>query len=121
MMQLSTLIAIAAAATLLAMHSPPREASADIFLWEYINPNDPTQGTQPSTTLAPDGAGAHLLAGADLSNRNLEMAYLVGANLSGYIVYDSQGLGIGIAGANLTGANLGQADLRACSTLSCRN
>ena len=32
-------------------------ARADIFQWEYINPADPSQGKQQSTTLAPDGAG----------------------------------------------------------------
>src|SRR5262245_27602916 len=55
-------------------------ARADIFQWEYINPADPSQGKQPSTTLAPDGAGIDAVPGADLSNRNLTMAYLIGAD-----------------------------------------
>ena len=54
-------------------------ARADIFQWEYINPADPSQGKQQSTTLAPDGAGVDAVPGADLSGRNLTMAYLIGA------------------------------------------
>ena len=34
--------------------------------------------------LAPDGAGVNAGPGADLSNRNLTMAYLIGADLSPY-------------------------------------
>jgi uncharacterized protein YjbI with pentapeptide repeats len=58
-------------------------AHADIFQWEYINPADPNQGKRQSTTLAPDGAGVNAVPDADLSNRNLDMAYLIGADLSG--------------------------------------
>ena len=57
-------------------------AQADIFQWEYINPADPSQGKQQSTTLAPDGAGVDAVPGADLSDRNLTMAYLIGADLT---------------------------------------
>ena len=32
-------------------------AQGDIFQWEYINPADPSQGRQQSTTLTPGGAG----------------------------------------------------------------
>ncbi len=31
-------------------------AAADIYTWEWIDPNDTSLGKQPSTTLAPDGA-----------------------------------------------------------------
>ena len=58
-------------------------ARADIFQWEYINPADPSQGKQQSTTLAPDGAGVDAVPGANLFNRNLTMAYLIGADLTG--------------------------------------
>ena len=57
-----------------------RRAHADIFQWEYINPADPSQGKQQSTTLAPDGAGVDAVPGANLSVRNLTMAYLIGAD-----------------------------------------
>src|SRR5262245_53990887 len=71
-------------------------ARADIFQWEYINPADPSQGKQKSTTLAPGGAGVDAVPGADLSYRNLDMAYLIGADLTG--AYSN--------GANLTNADL---------------
>ena len=51
-------------------------AQADIFQWEYINPADPSQGKQQSTTLAPDGAGVDAVPGADLAGRDLTMAFL---------------------------------------------
>ena len=41
-------------------------AQADIFQWEYINPADPSQGKQQSTTLAPDGAGVDAVPGATI-------------------------------------------------------
>ncbi len=68
----------------------PSPARADIFQWEYINPADPSQGKQQSSTLAPDGAGVDAVPGADLRLRNLRMAYL---------------------SANLTNADLSQANL----------
>ena len=57
-------------------------AQADIFQWEYINPADPSQGKQQSTTLAPDGAGVDAVPGANISDRNLTMAYLIRADLT---------------------------------------
>ena len=79
---------------------------ADIFKWEYINPANPGQGKQPSATLAPDGAGVSAVPGANLSNRNLTMAYLIGANLSFYFDESEN-----IVFSDLTAANLSQADL----------
>ncbi len=57
-------------------------ARADIFQWEYINPADPSQGKQQSTTLVPDGLGVNPVPGANLSLRNLTMADLIGADLT---------------------------------------
>src|SRR5262245_9583569 len=71
-------------------------APADIFQWEYIDPADPSQGKQQSTTLAPDGAGVDAVPGADLSSRDLTMAYLIGADLTG----------ADLSQAKLTNANL---------------
>ncbi len=76
-------------------------AHADIYQWEYINPADPSQGKQQSATLAPDGAGVDAVPGADLDERNLTMAHLVGADLTGASVW----------GTNLTSANLSQSNL----------
>jgi uncharacterized protein YjbI with pentapeptide repeats len=75
--------ALQIAATLFPFVAFPTIARADIFQWEYINPADPSQGKQQSTTLAPDGAGVDAVPGANLSWRNLTMAYLVGADLTG--------------------------------------
>jgi len=71
-------------------------AQADIFQWEYIDPADPSQGKQPSTTLATDGAGVDAVPAAYLVSRNLTVAYLISADL---------------AGANASYANLSNADL----------
>ena len=57
-------------------------ARADIFQWEYNNPNDPAQGTNASLNLCTDGAGVIALPHAYLSGRNLRMAYLVAVDLS---------------------------------------
>src|SRR5262245_7247889 len=76
-------------------------ARADIFQWEYLNPADPSQGKQQSTTLCPDGAGVDAVPGAYLFARNLTMAYLIGADLNGATGNFS----------NLTNADLRQANL----------
>ena len=109
-----TVLVTASLATLLALFAPAPVARADIFQWEYINPANPGLGKQPSTTLAPDGAGANAVPGANLSNRNLTMAYLIGADLSA--IADVRSMSTVISSlttlhANLTGANLSQADL----------
>ena len=78
-----TVLATASLATLLAIFAPMPVARADIFQWEYINPANPSLGKQQSTTLAPGGAGVNAVPGADLSYRNLTMAYLIGADLTG--------------------------------------
>ena len=64
-------------------------------------PRQPRLGKQPSTTLAPDGAGVNAAPGAILSSRNLTMAYLIGADLTGAIA----------TAANLTDADLSLANL----------
>src|SRR5262245_20653835 len=77
------------------------DVRADIFQWEYINPADPSQGKQQSTTLTPDGAGVDAVPEAGLSARNLNMAYLIGADLTGATMYST----------NLTDADLSKAKL----------
>src|SRR5258707_12365351 len=96
-----TVLVTASLATLLALFTPAPAARADIFQWQYINPADLNQGKQPSTMLCPDGAGANAVPLADLSYRNLTMAYLIGADLSG-ATWDA---------TNLTNADLSQANL----------
>jgi uncharacterized protein YjbI with pentapeptide repeats len=95
-------------------------APADIYTWEYINPADPSQGKRQSTTLAPGGAGVDAVPGAELSGRNLTMAYLHGADLSGANLTNwSEGFtrftyltDADLSGANLTNANFAGAYLR---------
>jgi uncharacterized protein YjbI with pentapeptide repeats len=91
-----TILSIAA-----AMFAFTGATHADIFQWEYINPADPSQGKQQSTTLAPDGAGVDAVPRADLARRDLTMAYLIGADLTG----------AGGSFANLNNADLSQAKL----------
>src|SRR5688572_30763040 len=90
MMKHWTVLFTASLGTLLTFLVPVPVARADIFQWEFI-PGDPNQGKQQSTLLAPDGAGVNAVPGANLSNRDLPQAYLIGANLMG---------------ANLTNTNL---------------
>jgi uncharacterized protein YjbI with pentapeptide repeats/CubicO group peptidase (beta-lactamase class C family) len=90
-------------------------AHGDIFQWEYINPADPTQSKQQSTTIAPDGAGVDAVPGADLSGRNLTMAYLIGAdlslaNLSNANLFLAALSDADFAGAEIRGANFKKYD-----------
>jgi uncharacterized protein YjbI with pentapeptide repeats len=86
-------------------------AHADIFQWEYINPADPSQGKRQSTTLCPDGAGVDAVPGANLSNRNLTMAYLIGADFGPYYFFNGSGYPRAVP-ANLASADFTAADLR---------
>jgi uncharacterized protein YjbI with pentapeptide repeats len=102
--------ALQIAAVLLPLVAFVGAARADIFQWEYINPADPSQGKRQSTTLAPHGAGVNAVPGANLSVRNLTMAYLVGANLSpaDLSIFCGQSC---LLRSNLSGTNLTDADL----------
>jgi uncharacterized protein YjbI with pentapeptide repeats len=86
-------------------------ARADIFQWEYIDPVDPSQGKQQSTTLAPDGAGVDAVPGADLSSRDLTMAYLIDADLTDAWALGANLTNADLSQANLTNANFGNATL----------
>lgn len=85
-------------------------APADIFQWEYINPLNPAEGKQQSTTLAPDGVGVDAVTGANLGGlffrpRDLTMAYLDGADLNHATLR-----GTILQNATLRGANLQETD-----------
>ena len=86
-------------------------APADILQWEYINPADPNKGKRQSTTLAPDGAGVDAVPFSQLSNRNLTMAYLIGADLTNAFGYKSDLTSADLSHANLTYANFDLATL----------
>ena len=100
---------VLATASLVTLLVPAVVARADIFQWEYVNPADLSQGRQPSTTLAPDGAGANVGPPVNLSNRNLTKAYLAGAPLYDLWLYD--GYSYNYYSTDLSGTNLSQADL----------
>jgi uncharacterized protein YjbI with pentapeptide repeats len=87
-------------------------ARADIYQWEYIEPADPSQGKQQSTTLAPDGANVDAVPGADFSSYNLTKAFLIGADLTG-----ARGPFSKLTDADLSRANLKNAVFRG-ATLS---
>jgi uncharacterized protein YjbI with pentapeptide repeats len=78
---------------------------ADIFEWEWVDPNNPQQGKRQSSTLVPDGTGVNAAPGAMLAGRNLTGAYLLYENLR-----DANA-----AGTVLTDADLERADLENAS------
>jgi uncharacterized protein YjbI with pentapeptide repeats len=80
---------------------PTEPAPFSIYKWEYIDPNDPGQGKRESNTLTPSGYGLHAEPGLLASNRNLTMAYLQGADLTGS----------NFSSTNLANAYLNQANL----------
>jgi hypothetical protein len=96
----SSRILLVSLSPLLLVSSSP--ALADIFQWEYINPADPSQGKQQSTTLAPDGAGVSAVRGANLHGRDLTMAYLMDADLSEATLTDADFTDAHIIGANFS-------------------
>ncbi len=85
-------------------------ARADIYQWEYINPADPSQGRQQSTTLCPDGAGQNAIPYAFLYG-DLTMAYLHRANLRNAIAGYTNLNSADFTQANLTGAWLNNTTL----------
>ena len=110
MTKLWTVIVTASLATLLALLAPAPVTRADIFQW-YIDPANPGQGKQSSTMLCPGGAGVNAVPGAIMSNRNLTMAYLYGADLSGATASLTNLTNAELSYANLTNAHLIGADL----------
>ena len=102
-------------ATLLALFAPAPVARADIFQWEYINPANPRRGKAAKHDARSRRRGANAVPGANLSGRNLTMAYLIGADLSDYSNFDDVGtyhFYTDLTDANLSQANLTNANLR---------
>src|SRR5262245_21083421 len=88
-------------AVMIALVAFAGDLHADIFQWEYINPAEPSLGKQQSTKLCPGGAGVDAVPRAYFPYRDLTMAYLIGADLTG----DTGSY------VNLTNADLSQANL----------
>ncbi len=91
------------------------QSRADIYQWEYVNPADPTQGKRQSTLLVPDGAGVMPAPNSVLSNLDLTMAYLIGADLSNSNFQSATLKSAEFSGAKLIDANLASANLTSAS------
>jgi Pentapeptide repeats (8 copies) len=101
------------AAAMLPLVAFAAGARADIFQWEhYINPVVPSRDKLPSTTLCLDGAGIDAVPGADLSSRNLTLAYLILANLTGADLSRANLIEADLSWAALTDANLAGAHIQ---------
>ncbi len=86
-------------------------ASADIYQWEYINPADPGQGKQASAVPCLGGIGVSAQPFADLSYRQLERGYFIGANLYDAYCYRATLISADFSHANLQDANFSRARL----------
>jgi uncharacterized protein YjbI with pentapeptide repeats/formylglycine-generating enzyme required for sulfatase activity len=95
---------------------PDPPSQTDIFQWEYINPADPGQGKRQSTTLCVSGAGRTTGPNAVFWNINLDMAYLIGANLTNVRVGFT-----GLANADFSHANLTNANFENLNNLTGAN
>ena len=77
------------------------QASADIFEWAWVNPNNPGQGKVQSSIVCPGGHGVSAAPNANLSALDLTQAYLIGSNING-----ANFSGTSLSNADLTNANL---------------
>ncbi|MBE3132969.1 MAG: pentapeptide repeat-containing protein, partial [Acidobacteria bacterium] len=89
-------------AALLCAATPIR---GDIYQWAWVDPSDPNQGKIQSTKRCPGGAGVSAAPYAQLANRDLTQAYLIGGNLNYANLYSATLSNADLTNANLTGAN----------------
>jgi uncharacterized protein YjbI with pentapeptide repeats len=82
---------------------------AEIDQWEYVNPADPSQGKQQSSTMCPDGQGDPVPGGV-YQYLNLTQAYLAGADMSGAYGDNVVLTNAYLYQANLSGGNWVSAD-----------
>lgn len=107
-----------------SLHAP--SVFAQVYQWEYRNPNNPSLGKRESLRLAPGGATARLDFESGLHGLDLTRAYLAGADLAEFRVrstilddayladanlYKLQGDGLTARGADFLGADLRRAQL----------
>src|SRR5262245_30081761 len=95
------LVIIAAVAALLMTLLVPRTARADIFQWQWVDPNDHSLGKTQSSVLCPGGVGLTPMPGAFWGARDLTQAYLYQGDLAGSF----------FSGTTLTNAYFGQVTL----------
>ena len=90
-------------------------AQADIYQWlaspTYGVGSDHAAWYLPSTTLCPGGLGKNAVPRATLDYRNLTQAYLVGADLSGAVLWSANLTNAAMANANLSHADVHDATL----------
>ena len=79
-MRLRTRVLFAAGVVFIFV-SVPNATWGDIYQWEWVDPGDPSQGKQQSTTLCPDGAGLVAEPNFNASWKDLTQAYLHGLNM----------------------------------------
>ena len=72
---------------------------ADIYEWEWVDPNDHSQGKQPSTILCPDGKDDMFIHPSYPGYLDLTKAYLIGYDLT-----DANFCAAVLADADMTGA-----------------
>src|SRR5215210_685216 len=113
MNRLSKLIAAAVFSSGMFFQAHP--ASADIFQWEYINPADPSQGKQASTTLCPGGASVSAVPGANLGSLDLTKAYLILTDLTAASLQSANLTIADLSRTKLANANLANANLNGAS------
>src|SRR5688500_901795 len=95
-----TLIALAASS-----------ASADIYQWEWVDPNDHSLGKQQSNVLCADGAGADPQAYHGLWHRDLTQAYLSKFDLHSVSFWGTRLDDAYMVRANLDGTSYQQASM----------
>jgi len=95
----------------LLLMSGASQTRANIYEWGIRG-----DGTGQSSTVCPGGSGVYAVPNADLTGRDLRMAYLIGAdlyraNLSGANLYRANLNGANLAGAIVTGTQFQFADI----------
>src|SRR5579871_3490443 len=70
------ILALRTAIAILVFTAGVAISQAQIYQWQYIDPADPNQGKDQSSTLAPDGAYFSPSPGLQLFGKNLTKAYL---------------------------------------------
>src|SRR5436190_1299776 len=85
-------------------------ATANVYQWQWVDPNDHSLGKTESNILCPGGAGISPAPGVAWGGRDLNLAYLYQSNLSDGFLNN----------VNLTNAYLSQSNLTDLLCLGCR-
>jgi autotransporter-associated beta strand protein len=88
----------------------PGQSFANIYQWDWVNPNDHSQGVMQSSTLCPGGSGANALPGSNLGSLDLTKAYLLNSDLTNGTLSGST-----LTNANLSGSTLASASFAAAT------